>query len=600
MTVGGSTDELNDSLLIWHNWPAPESQLIEEIIDRFQETHPNVEITTEYVPNHQFDERFVDRANSGLDPDLIIGIEPSLLYTLSEQNLLRDLSQADLKTEDLLPKSTESLMLNGVQVAIPFSAYTNVLFYNKAEVDRPAETLDQLMAAAGSGARVAIPTDFYHAYWGVHAFGGEIISPDGSLVEDNAFASWLHFLESSQSEPTILLNHIYEDLYQAFASGNAVYFVGNSIDLPYLEEALGEGNVGVMPLPGMRIGDAAGSFLELETIAISANASPPQAEIGIELINFFVNPTQQRRIALSNFGQIPLHQEVSFDERLAPITAVLIQQAKRSNFFPLEFTEKIDLLRITGTEIYIQVLEGVISPQDALSNLVTTVNQNQNAPDIDLLLTPQINSIERQSEAEQVANTELFFDIFRKANIYLNRPIVQIQLVSIVIGLSLAWILAEALRFLMPKLGSFLRSFPFIASWLERASNYEAHPFGAFWKVTFQISTFLYQLAKAVTFPILGFAFLFIIRGYLLGRGDLAGILLKMEWVIGAILLYSFISVFLRQIIDDSTARSAEIRYLRPAFLVGLGLAILLNLADLFVVAEIILTNLFDSPVTVI
>ena len=116
MTAGASTDELNDSLLIWHNWPAPESQLIEEIVDRFQETHPNVEITTEYVPTHQFDSRFIDRAHSGLDPDLIIGIEPHLLYTLSEQNLLRDLSEADLKTDKLLPKSAESLMFDGALV----------------------------------------------------------------------------------------------------------------------------------------------------------------------------------------------------------------------------------------------------------------------------------------------------------------------------------------------------------------------------------------------------------------------------------------------------------------------------------------------------
>ncbi|MEM9775928.1 MAG: extracellular solute-binding protein [Chloroflexota bacterium] len=599
ITVGNATEELNDSLLIWHNWPAPESQLIDEIIGRFQETHPRVEITTEYVPSHQFAQRFIDRASSGLDPDVIIGIEPFLLYELAERELLRDLGEMDLRTENLLPKSMEALNIDGAQVAVPFSAYTNVLFFNKSTVTRPAESLDELMAAAENGSRVAIPTDFYHAYWGIHAFGGVLIAEDGTLVEDKAFEHWLHFLDNAQSEPNILLNHIYQDLYQAFATGNADYFIGNSIDLPYLEETLGEGNVGVMRLPGQRRSVGAGSFLELETMAVSVNASEAQAELATELINFFTNPTQQRRIALSNYGQSPLHQGVNFDERLAPITAVLIEQGKQSIFFPLEFTKKIDQLRIVGTETYIQVLEGIISPQEALPNLMKTVSESQLNADLDPIIAAQIHPIERSSEVVNVANTALLFDMIRKANIYLNRSIVQVQLVSILIGLSLAWTLAEILRFLVPRINLFLYGRPWIHSWLRKVVDEEEAAKGVISSSIRQLFSFLFDFTRAITFPIFGFLILLWFRNWLLSQGALAGLLLKMEWVLGAILVYCLAAALLRQILDLQTARTVDLRYLRPAFFVGLGLAILHNLADLFVVAEIILTNLFNSPITV-
>lgn len=601
------SEELDQSLLIWHNWPLPEAQLLTEIIDRFEETHPRVRITAEYVPPQRFNEQYIDRASSGLEPDLIIGLEPYLLYELTERELLLDVSDLPIQTDGLLPGTVESLERPGGQFAIPFTAYTDVLFYNKLQVDQPVQTLDELMTAATQGTRFAIPTDFYHAYWGIKAFGGEFISPQASLQQTEAFTQWLVWLDQAQQEPTILLNHVYEDLYQSFVQGNTSYLVGNSLDLPFLQAELGADNIGVAPLPGMVPEDSAGAFLELQTMAISNSASPPQVELAGELINFFINPSQQRRIALSNFGQIPLHEKVTFDERLAPANAVFVNQAARSDFFSMEYTPQTDYLRVVGTEAYIQVLEGVATPEGATDQLIGSVETVGEFNELDIFEVTQFHTIERTSGDETTLEATIFFDIGRKARIYLNRPAVQVQLIAIIIGLFVPWVVSDLLWNMVRRVTKWV-GYPSVGKWGKSfisATYNKLSPFtqtGFYAHLVLMVKTLgrlAYELLKTATFPTLGFFMLMWAQKWLLQLGLLGGLLLKMEWVFAAYLIYSFASVLINHIFDKPTAQAANNRCLRPAFFVCLGLAIFHNLADIFMVADIVLATVFNSPITI-
>ncbi|MFK7801021.1 MAG: extracellular solute-binding protein [Anaerolineae bacterium] len=595
-----TSEELDQSLLIWHNWPLPESQLLTEVIDRFEEINPRVHITTEYVSPQSFNEQYVDRASSGLEPDLIIGLEPYLLYELTERALLLDVSELPLQTDGLLPGTIESLRRPDGQFAIPFTAYTDVLFYNKNHVSQPIQTLDEIIETASEGTRFALPTDFYHAYWGIQTFGGGAISPEAVLKEDVPFTNWLTWLYDAQQEPNILLNHVYQDLYQSFAQGDASYLIGNSLDLPFLENELGVGNVGVAPLPGVEPGENPGAFLELQTMAISSNASPPQVELAGELINFFINPSQQRRIALSSYGKIPLHEKVTFDERLAPIVSVLVEQAGRSDFFPMEHTPKTDYLRVVGTETYIQVLEGISSPQVAVEQLFDRVSTVGEFSELDVLEVTQSHTSERTSGGESTLDISLFIDVAQKASIYFNRPIVQIQFIAIIVGLFFAWVISDLMWAILRQVAKLVR-------WLTEEksarfkflSNFE---YSGYEHLIIGIKTagrLAHAMLEAATFPILGFFMLMSVHTWLLEQGFLGGLLLKMEWFFFAYLVYSFASVLIDQILDKTTAQAANNRYLQPAFFICLGLAIFHNLADVFTVADITLTTIFSSPVTV-
>ena len=587
MAYGQPVEELDDALLIWHNWPPPESDILDEIIGRFLETHPQVEVTVESIPSDQFVDRYLDRAKSGLEPDLIVGLESFLLYELSKENLLLPLDEMEIKTDGLMPEAVDALVSDQGQIAIPFASFTTVLFYNKEMVDRPVETLDEIIEAAEAGDQFAIPTGFFNAYWGIDAFGGEVINENGEVVADNAFIAWLDWLDAAQREPTILLSHFYGDLYRSFTEGESAYFFGNSFDLPFLEEALGEGNVGVALLPGNTPEEGAGSILELQTMAISANASPPQAKLAAEMISFFTNPSQQRRIALSSYGQIPLHEAIRFDEKLVPISGVLVEQRDRSHLYPLDATETIDLLRLYGTNTYIQVLEGIAPAEVEVNDLVTELKRGDLEQDLDAVLAAQFHPVEESTKIVERADVSLLLDVLRKGGIYLNRSMVQIQLIAILVSLTVAWLISDTFWYVGSKMiATFRRPDDTIRN-------------GTLWGYARTVGRLLYRVVEAATMPFLSFFFLLWAYYWLIDRGAMGGLLLKMEWVLGAILVYSLIIVFLSEILDEGTARSIENRYLRPAFYTGLGLAILANLADIFLVAEIILTQLFNSPVTV-
>ena len=385
-----AANDLRGALLVWHNWPEPESQIIQQLLTDFMRIHPRVTIVNEYVPSAELDERFIAQMAAGLGPDLIIGAELPIINELVAQDLLLDLSTTSVITDMLLTQAVQALTVDDQLYGIPFAAYTNVLYFNRVFVEQPVSTLDELLEAAQSGVSVAIPTDFYHAYWGIRAFGGELVNADGQVTVDAGFTQWLEWLLNAQKEG-LLLSPDYAELRQFFAEGNAAYFVGDSSELPHLQELLGKERVGVALLPHRVVDEneeldaaariasrmASGAFLELEVMSISKISA--QKKLGLAVIEFFVNQTHQREIAQADFGQIPINRMVRIDPRFSPAESILIRQSTNSVIMPLQHVAIEEMLLTVGSDIYNQVLEGILTPEDAAVLIRREINnQSQN------------------------------------------------------------------------------------------------------------------------------------------------------------------------------------------------------------------------------
>lgn len=388
---------LQGNLLVWHNWPNPESTLITELVERFESAHPGVTVVVEYVSSRDLDQRYMTSVSSGLGPDVIIGPELFLIRDLVDADLLLDLSTKDLHTDNLLSQAVDALWLDDTLYGIPFAAYTSVLYYNKELVETPARTLSELITESQSGQIVALPIDFYHAYWGIRTHGGEVLNEAGQVVVDDGLVAWLNWLNSAQAEPTIILNNVYDDLFESFTSGEVAYFVGNSSDLPDLRAEMGEDVVGVGLLP-KRDENPSGSFLEIETITINKRTAVP--DLALALAEFFVTPGHQRQIALSDYGLIPLDQRVRFDRRLSPSTSMMVRQSREAVIIPLAHVETEDILRQVGTDLYIRVLEGVVEPEEGAQELVERV-ANTEEVDLSHILETEFHQIESSTEQTQ-------------------------------------------------------------------------------------------------------------------------------------------------------------------------------------------------------
>jgi arabinogalactan oligomer / maltooligosaccharide transport system substrate-binding protein len=376
-TTGNSIDELEGQLLIWHNWnPGVEATELNTLINGFSLIHPNVTIVTEYVPAEELPTRYLDQTRAGLGPDVLVGIESIYIKEFADAGTLRPFSGSIVDTNTLNNDMVNALTMNDTLYALPFSAYTNVLFYNRALVDgQPPASVPALLRAAQAGHRVGIPTDFYNAAWGIGSFGGQLFNDEGqfSLNQNAGFADWLTWLSTAQREPNIILSNDIEQLRQEFEQGGLSYFIGSSYELPYFQALLGAEAVGVALLPPFGE-EAAMPFLELETIAISRSSA--RADLGMELAAFLVNNTQQRRLAVSNLGRIPVSTGVGrVALRVDPLASELVQQRDNAVIVPLALVDSEDHLFQLGDAIYNQVLEGVLSPADAVARLSDELNK---------------------------------------------------------------------------------------------------------------------------------------------------------------------------------------------------------------------------------
>ncbi len=368
-------DPLQGQLLIWHNWtPGSDATELQGLIDGFSLIHPNVTIVTEYVPDREFVARYLDQTRAGLGPDLLVGIEPAYVRDFVDAGVLVALDEYDVDVANLKPATVEALRLNNHLYAIPFSAYTNVLYYNRALGGTALSTVPDLVREAQAGRKVGIPTDFYNAAWGIGSFGGTIFDENGQLAleQNGGFSDWLTWLSTAQRNPNVILSNDVEQLRQLFEEGELAYFIGSSYEQPYFQATMGEEVVGVGLLPPFGQTPAV-PFMRLEVIAVSKSSA--RRDLGVALAEFLINTTQQRKLALSNLGRIPMAATVgSVALRVDTLASQLVQQRDHALVVPLANTSLAAQLQTVGDAIYNQVLEGVLSPQEAAALLTNTLN----------------------------------------------------------------------------------------------------------------------------------------------------------------------------------------------------------------------------------
>ena len=374
------SDVLRGRLLVWHTWPEPYSELIEASLKSFTEVNPDVLVVSEYVDAARLEARFLDQTAAGLGPDLILGTTPAVVSRLVDQGLLIDLaSDIDMTAWPLY--GVDALRLDDALYAVPMAASTEVLFYNTRLTDAVPQTVDELLIEARNERITALAADFYSSFWGIDGHGGEVSFEHGKPAISAGLEEWLTWLQLAQKEPNILVSSNAAEAYELFAEGYAAYFIGQSTFLPQLREQLGEDTVGVALLPRATVEtDAAGedagaqgtlpaevtgppgSFLELQVGVISTVST--QTPLALALLGFMTNPVQQRELATSGLGYVPLNRRVRFDVRIPRAEAVVVRQSSSAPIVPLADLPAFAQLQAIADDGYAQVLGGVVEPAE--------------------------------------------------------------------------------------------------------------------------------------------------------------------------------------------------------------------------------------------
>jgi maltose-binding protein MalE len=372
-------------VLVWHDWPEPEAEVLIELLNGYSELDPDLRLIIEYVPADEIESRFLDEAQSGFGPDVLIGVDADRLADLVSAEVVHPITgeQSSRRGFDQLEeRAMDAMAIDGSQHGIPLAGFTDVLYFRKGVA--PPETIAAIVDLAEEGYSMGIPVDFVGAYWGVDAFDGTAFGADGRLDPDEGFVDWMNWLVEARPQPNIILDGDYEALRDLFAAGRIDLFIGGSRELGAFRaqlrtpgEADGDSGDGAAStqLPGINEvdfglttlpsggNDTPGGFLEIEGMVV--NRHTDNLDESLALLEYLTNVPSQGRIARSGLGRIPINDAVSIDPTISPMEAALVRQQSRSVLLPRPFEENLAELRQLGDEVYLQVARGLLEPDMA-------------------------------------------------------------------------------------------------------------------------------------------------------------------------------------------------------------------------------------------
>ncbi|MDX1416892.1 MAG: extracellular solute-binding protein, partial [Candidatus Promineifilaceae bacterium] len=401
---------MDGRVLLWHDWQGADAQVLNDLIAEFTAIHPGVEVISVPISAGTIINRFQDRSDSGLGPDLML-LDSGTIFELAETGLIKDISaQVDLEKQSYLP-SALSMLRNGDQLfGIPFSVHSQVLFYNKALVDSPPASLAELQARVMDGEQFAFDAQLVDVIWGLGAFGGSLFNSEGQLAPSpGGVINWLDFLQQAQALPGFILDTDTQRLRDLFVAGEAAYYVGPSSDLPALRAALGEraplatavdttdeqpaeGEAPAAPSAAPPVPDTdilgvatlpvgpnewqPGPILQSDAFVFSQVSSAHEQELALALVEFLTNPQQQTRLAAEGLGRIPASSEIRRNRNLPESTVALAKQIRTAIAIPYAvrstWNEFVHERGEINTE-YTRTLQGILSTSEFMEESAALV-----------------------------------------------------------------------------------------------------------------------------------------------------------------------------------------------------------------------------------
>jgi arabinogalactan oligomer/maltooligosaccharide transport system substrate-binding protein len=365
----GSNPSLRNAILLWHNLPEQEAVALENVIDRYRRANPEVEVVVQ-PQGADMDAQFLRATRSGLGPNLLLTGSTGLRELVADGAIL-PLDQR-LSADDLaryLSVALRTLQVDGQLYGQPMAVATQVLYTNRALVDQPPSTLDELMEAVNGGQRILMNSQFLEMVWSARAFGVELFDGRGAPQDTTAgIANWLAWTEQVRDTPGFILDDNSEALRNRFLEGDIPYYVGRSDELGALSAAL-DADLGVAPLPAGP-GGSAGPPLTTTALLINALSSERQIQHSLELVRFITSSDQQAAL-MREASLASANGQTRISEGLYPRIAAVTAQARTS--IPYSSETLIQEAHAVLAEAFNRTMSGLAAASEAAASAQATL-----------------------------------------------------------------------------------------------------------------------------------------------------------------------------------------------------------------------------------
>jgi arabinogalactan oligomer/maltooligosaccharide transport system substrate-binding protein len=365
---------LTGSLVLWHSWAGADGDALAAILSDLATAYPGVTIETLFVAPGDLLGAYAEAVQAGGGPELLLA--PNWwLGDLVQSNVVQRLDET--VPGDVLdaywPAAVESLRWDGNLYGLPINAHLVALLVNRAVAGdaQPPATLDDWLnqARTDPSLGMGLYATLFHLYWGLPAFGAQLLDADGRVVLDQTggAADYLTWLAAVDSTPGSYVDLDYGMLLDRFKKGEFAYLVDGPWEVGDLRAALGD-SLAIMPLPAGP-GGPARPWLYADGVFINPNLDPAQQPLAIAIAQALTSPTSGLHLATVG-GLLPANRHV--DLSADPLLAGFAAQAANADAMPTR-SEMTELWGYAG-DMLLKALTGVAPPPAIVAETTALIN----------------------------------------------------------------------------------------------------------------------------------------------------------------------------------------------------------------------------------
>ena len=362
----GSTGPV--TITIWHGYIETEEATFSKAVSDFMAANPNIKVELLAVPFDQLQNKFQTEAAAGGGPTIIMGPQDRMAG-YATANLLAEIDPKTPFLSKLVPASVEGGKVGGKLVGVPVNNKVVALFYNKSMVSSEPKDFDELLAIAKEKG-LAITADWFHNYMWGPAFGAKFFDENYKVILDSpqGAEAYEYFRKVCKSEGVVCDGND-GDMDTLFRQGQVAFRIQGPWASGDFIKDLGADNVGVMAVPIIPGKATPRPWNQSEMGSININAKPAEIEAALKFFEFFTSADVQKEF-LNKANWIPANADV--DTSSNPVVGGFLKQVPSSDPFPV-VAELGATWEPMGNAIT-QILEGVKSPQEALTEAAQLIN----------------------------------------------------------------------------------------------------------------------------------------------------------------------------------------------------------------------------------
>jgi arabinogalactan oligomer / maltooligosaccharide transport system substrate-binding protein len=376
-----AAQDMSGELVLWHGWTGAEADTLNNVVlPAWQAAMPNVTVEALAVPFDQLKNKFSTDAATGGGPDMLVG-PLDWVGELATGELIQPLDE--MATEEVtgsyIPAVVDALRFDDQLFGLPESFETVALYYNTDLVATPPATTEEVYAMSAEMPEgtygLALFSNFFHPAGYLFGFGGQLFNEENQSIinspETVEFLTWLQNFGGSTAKPGLFQQNDDAGISSLFKEGKAAMVINGPWAKGDYEGALGEGKVGVAPLPLIsEKGDAPPKpFLGVKHIMMSNNIEGDQAALAFEFMRFFTGPESAGPLAEAA-GHLPA--DTTVDVSADPIAQAFITQGE--SVTPMPSIPEMGQVWEPAGQMITTVLSGDATPEEAAATAQDTIN----------------------------------------------------------------------------------------------------------------------------------------------------------------------------------------------------------------------------------